>query len=99
METKKQIYKKMIVLKKFFAVSNYPQVTMPPGARIRHWNYSLNLKMIFSFPTWPKPNIDRILAFVKENNYIHCKDLAVRIQDKGSRFVVVNTNEYTEKNG
>ena len=25
------------------------------------------------------------------------KDLAVRIQDKGSRFVVVNTNEYTEK--
>ena len=25
------------------------------------------------------------------------KDLAVRIQDKGSRFVVANTNEYTEK--
>ena len=25
------------------------------------------------------------------------KDLAVRIQDKGSRFVVVDTNEYTEK--
>ena len=25
------------------------------------------------------------------------KDLAVRIQDKGSRFVVVNTNKYNEK--
>ena len=25
------------------------------------------------------------------------KDLAVRIQDKGSRFIVVDTNEYTEK--
>ena len=25
------------------------------------------------------------------------KDLAVRIQDKGSRFVVVDTNDYTEK--
>ena len=60
--------------KKFFAVSNYPQVTMPPGVRIRRWNYSLNLlKMIFSIPTWPKPNIDRILAFMKEKNYIHCK--------------------------
>ena len=43
------IYMKMTVMKKFSAVSNYPQVAMPPGVRIRHWNYSLNLlEMIFS---------------------------------------------------
>ena len=100
METKKQIYMKMIVMKKFFAVF-FTSGNDAPWSEDQALGLFLQLieNDIFH-PDLAKTQYRSNLSIYERNELYSLqdnKDIAVRIQDKGSRFVVVNTSEYTEK--